>query len=392
MFIGDAAYHRIDIGFNSMYLKIYSQDYQCAKAIEFTIPIDFDRLCVIVPRAGKIPRWLRTFYYFHPAIWVCLVITHVIVALVWYLIRNFRARPEAKTRRTPGYSTLLLTTFFLFIGAPVNIKPGQIERILLAAFLILGVTVMGTFTGTLYHSFTTEMYYDDIANLKILDESDLAIGTASPNLKDVFGLNETADDRPEIKSLRKKMKVMRSERTSTIEKTAYHRNVASLSRGHSFSVSKYRYVDETGESLIHLVPECPRAYYLAYVMPRKSFYMKRINRILRRLDQAGLPQLWNEVTTDRFINIVTSTANTTATNVGQVPFNLEDLQTAFMLLIMGHTIAVCIFAGEMAYAKKFRHCENKSQARLNARFRAMDHAFRALRTFESGHSRNRFIR
>lgn len=360
---GDAAYHRIDIGFNSMYMKIYEPNETEPTTTELTVPIDFDRLCVVVPRAREIPRWLRTFHYFHPAIWVCLILTQILVSLVWYLLRNFDRSSGSPRGARIGYDTIVVDTFLVFIGAPVKMNPSQAERMFISAFLLFGITVMGMFAGTLYHSFSSKMRYREMSNLKEVDKSGIEIGTTSPNLQDVFGLEEIPDDSDEVRSLRRKFKVTTYKNVSTIERTAHQRSIASLSRENSFRVIRHRYVDADGDSLLHLVRDCPRSYYLSYVLPKDSAYIDRLNDLIMRLREAGLPQLWNSVTTNQLIISESTAANARRDKDVHKSFNMRDMQTAFLLLVMGYVVSACVLIGEVIYHRRSESCRTKGTTR-----------------------------
>ena len=341
-----------------MYLKFYAKSAKNVQAIQFTNPLSFDQLCVVVPRAPKVPRWLRTFYYFHPAIWICIILNQITVSFVWYIIRNFinQIRESSSTASKKSYRSLLVDTFIIFVGAPLNnLKISHIERIIVASLLMFGLTIMGIFTGTLYHNFTNEMYYKEMNTLKEVDASGINVTTGAPNLQDVFGVDDD-NDAEEVVNLRNKLQIISLDGIEHIHKTAHDRNVASLARLNTFSFLNNRYIDDTGASLIHLVPECPRSYYLSYVLPKDSIYVKRLDELIRRLQESGLPTLWDSVTTRKLIHNEQMTNKDRLHKVksSRASFNMTDMQTSFFLLFIGNSIAVCTFILELVYYKKLK--------------------------------------
>lgn len=78
---------RTDICFESFFIKKYSNDVK--EDIEFSVYMDFDRVCVIVPKATKIPKGLRTYHFFPLSVWICSILSQVFVYLTWYFLQLF---------------------------------------------------------------------------------------------------------------------------------------------------------------------------------------------------------------------------------------------------------------------------------------------------------------
>jgi hypothetical protein len=89
-------------------------------------------------------------------------------------------------------------------------------------------------------------------------------------------------------------------------------------------------------------------YYLSYLLPKNSILHERINTLIGRLNQAGLPSFWNKriiqafVAQKRLLVKQKLARNKKRTN-GFVPFNLSDVQSAFYMLLIGLLISTIVF-------------------------------------------------
>lgn len=350
-FIGDVAYHRIHASFNSQYVKKYlagNQKFKTSLDVEFTVPVDWDRVCIIVPSSEEIPRWLRTFFYFHPAIWLCLLVAVILATIVWHLFRNYHhSASNDYSKYDKNYLAVFIDTFMLLVGAPIRTIKVSGERILIGGLALLGLTIMGAFTGTLYHSFTNEIFYRPIETLEELDTSGLTIATSSPNLGDIFGPNNHLEKSSSstLSRLANKIKNVENDNISTIEKTAFKRNVAAIYREDVFLIEQHRYVNFKGRSLVHLVPDCPQSYYLAYLMPANSIFLDRFNYIITALREAGIIHFWNDNTIQHSINskIISTKSGKDQTLEDPKPFSVHDMQTCFLVLAIGLVVSFIVF-------------------------------------------------
>lgn len=117
----------------------------------------------------------------------------------------------------------------------------------------------------------------------------------------------------------------------------------------------FRYFDELGNDMIHLVEECPRAYALAYILARKSPFAPRINDLILRTSQAGLffkwyrEQAWNTTLSTRQTRLAQIAAADDSKLVKKITIN--DLIIGFYILLVGNIISVTVFIIEVAYKK-----------------------------------------
>ncbi|XP_029161062.1 uncharacterized protein LOC114932827 [Nylanderia fulva] len=341
--IGDVVHGRTDICFESFFIKKYSIG--VVEDVYFSVYMDFDRICVIVPKAKKIPKGVRMYHFFPLSVWIVSMLSQTFVYLTWYFLQIFTPGRTEKIR----FGTMIYRSILLNAGCPQKLPKTNSERILLSGLLLSNITVAGFFTGLLYNSFAHDMYYPDIDTLRDLDTSGLTIALASRSLNDIFDddINSTL-----MRSLRSKLRYGEN----AVPNAAYYRNGSGLAKGNYFPAFNEQYVDVNGNSLIHLVKECPGTFFLSYLLPKNSILQEAINVLIGQLNQAGLTLLWSkkdiqsQTVKERALSKEKLVKNELRTN-SFVPFNLSDVQSSFYMLLLGLFISTIVFFHEKGWLK-----------------------------------------
>lgn len=102
---------------------------------------------------------------------------------------------------------------------------------------------------------------------------------------------------------------------------------------------------------IHILYIHLGTYYLSYLLPRNSILRERINTLIGRLNQAGLPKLWNQHTIQQLIlrKRLLTKQNENKKMIKKddfVAFKLSDVQTSFYMLLIGLSLSTIIFFHE----------------------------------------------
>lgn len=345
----DVLFHRADVAINSRFVTEIN-----VTEVEFMYPIYCDQFCVICPKALKVPQSLAIFLSFNPIVWVAFILVNFLCGYTWYLFKKWALqkkrmgvlRIKSHEKYSPEYdrcSVLSVEIWLIMLSGPSPKMPFRTaERLFMSACLLANVIIAGTFQGTLTTSFSTSSYYSDISTLADLDESGLHVGTTSRSLGNIFG-DDDDNGSPLMQSLSRKFDVLK---LPAIVRTAYRRDVCGVERAADINLimtTKYELND--GSPLLHLVPECPRTYYLAYIVKRGWPFLSTFSMAIRRFSEAGLMEKWIKEPEDAIIlnHRITSIAEET----GSKPFSLIDMQTSFYILGMGHIICTVVFLIEI---------------------------------------------
>ncbi|XP_018374121.1 PREDICTED: uncharacterized protein LOC108768249 isoform X3 [Trachymyrmex cornetzi] len=139
--IGDIVYGRTDICFISFFVKKYSISPK--EDVDFSTYVDFDRICMVVPKATKIPKGIRIYHFFPLSIWICLMLTHIFTYLIWYFLQVF----TPKRMRKRSLRATIYRSFLLNAGCPQKLPNTNAERILLSGVFLVNVTLVGIFNA-----------------------------------------------------------------------------------------------------------------------------------------------------------------------------------------------------------------------------------------------------
>ncbi|PSN55153.1 Ionotropic receptor [Blattella germanica] len=308
--LGDILYNKADFSANTRFIKDYA-----TPDIEFTSPVMFDNLCIIVPKAELLPHWLAPFRAFTFQVFYVIFLTYLTCSIIYYTLKHSLATPIS-------VSECLFELFPVFLSLSVVRMPRSVsEKSLLISCLAFGMIISALFQSRLVTVISKEDFAPDINTLEELAESGLSVGTRSLNLLDESPL------------LKNKLLLLSTE-DSVIGNIAFRRNIAGMTRLSSAQIHVLEYLNNDGSPQLHIVKECLRFYALAYVVEKGSPLLKRMNQILWRLIESGLIKRWTEESV-----FFRGGANVSTLRV----FSLEDLQLAFLLLAGGLGIAVFIF-------------------------------------------------
>lgn len=326
--LGDVAYKRIDISGNGMFYGDYNDS---DDLIEFTIPVNNDMLCVVVPKAQEIPQWIKMFHCFKPKTWIILFLICTICILFWLIVKHDVKRSSSK---------LVLEIIAIFLTVSISLSTRSYHRIFLAFCMSYTVIITSIFQGSLVKSFSTKSYYDDINTLEDLDQSGLRIGTS---LK-IFSNSTTLLTSLESKKIWLNI--------SALERAAFYRDVAGVERKQDANLlinTKYKR-DDDGYPLLHLMKECPSSVFIAFIVPNGSPYLNRFNYVLYKFTEAGLLEKWYRDVIDAFLWENLKEEKCYFSNEKK-PFKFKDVKAAFFLLIFGHIVACLILFIEVRYKK-----------------------------------------
>lgn len=321
--IGDILYDRADISLNSRFVKLYGTN-----DIEFTLPVGFDNLCVIVPKAKRLPKWLAFFRVFNSHVKFALVCVYVGCSITSRILQKMHSHFK-RVRKDSSLFNTFIEMLPPFLSLPLIRMPSfSYQKVFVMTCFVFGMIIASIFQGRLVTVLSKPDYYPDINTLEELDASGLVIGTGSPNLiEDTFSTEESSL----IKHLRNKIKYYNLS-SSVMSYVAKQQNMSALNRLSNAIHSLHHFHNSDGTFQLHIVKECPRTYSLAYIIPKGSPFLSRINNIIAQFVESGIIDKWNE---DTRFNMTAFQRCKYSSNDSPKVFSLEDLQMPFLILVCG---------------------------------------------------------
>jgi len=350
--IGDILYDRADIALNSRFVKLYGTN-----DIEFTLPVGFDNLCVVVPKAKRLPKWLAIFRVFNSHVQFALVCVYVGCSIISRILQKMHSHFKRVHKDISLFDTCI-EMLPPFLSLPLIRMPSSShQKVFVMTCFVFGMIIASIFQGKLVTVLSKPDYYADINTLEELDASGLVIGTGSPNLiADTFSTEESSL----IKHLRDKIAYFNVSQ-SVMSHVAEHQNMSALNRLSNAIYGIHLFHNSDGTLQLHIVKECPRTYSLAYIIPKGSPFLLRINNIIAQFVESGIIDKWNE---DTRFNMTAFKRHKYSSNDSNKVFSLEDLQMPFLILVcglFGSAITFCVELTAQYVARcKVTKCQKKS--------------------------------
>lgn len=162
---------RTHVTFIGHFLNDYGTD-----DIEYMFPYFFDKLCIVAPKAPRIPGWMAIFQCYDITVWISLLIMNSLCGGFWYILKRTPARfginmssplniqlndliksninrdpverrIQLKRRKQSGsLGEAFINMWFIMVSGPLRKLPyRKIERIFLATCFFSNVIFIGTF-------------------------------------------------------------------------------------------------------------------------------------------------------------------------------------------------------------------------------------------------------
>lgn len=369
-------HHESDLAITGFFVKDY-----LTRDIEFTVTMGSDELCCVVQKAKKIPPFLLPLSCFKPILWLLIFLSMVVTASFWigirrinetelfmWYYRKFKSRSDNsmavvvdrfnrqhRSIRSPNYQYIQIAvdTVILTISAPLRrFSEVPSERYLVASLCLISMIFVSIFQSTLATIFIKPSFYKDILSLKDLDNSHLKIGIKyQAIIDDIFPMNTTKV----IESLKKKLFLLENKKLSTLPLIGATGKMATATRKTTLGLDNAIFI--TNHSCF-MVPECPRIYGLAYVLPRHSPLLDRVNSILLRLLSGGIINKWIDQMYYNQTWIDIKRYGRSDTRNFKV-LEVRDFELSYFILTIGVGLGAIIFIGEILWPKFKKRKESK---------------------------------
>lgn len=339
-----------------------------------------DELCVVVRKAARIPSELLPLMIFDELLWGSLFFAGMMIGTAWSLIRfmnNVIRQPTSSLDRikfyreaynfsrfvstqsqTRQYIQVYIDTWLLFLSIPMRkFTRVQNERIFISTVCLVSMIFMSMYQSGLATVFLRPLYFKDISSLEQLDASGSTIKVKYAGyLTDVFP-NDSTDV---FKSLHQKMRLVNTE-TSSMDLVTESKKVATITRKSTTLLDNSKYF--MTKQLYLIDKECPKNYFLAYMVPTHSVYLERINEILMNIQRYGLIMKWiNEINFKATLVNMKSYGGSESTSSTKV-LSLDDLKFPFFIWICGNSLGVASIAVELLIRlvkSNIKHAKKKS--------------------------------
>ncbi|CAG9859322.1 unnamed protein product [Phyllotreta striolata] len=314
--LGKLVRQEIDFAGNSRFVDT-------RKGIEYTVAIYTEEMCIVVPKSPMKPSWLEIFGCFDTKVWLLILVIEIISLGFWYKFQEC------------GYSWMVAFAISITVAAPLP-KTWRFKY-LLVVFMLYSVIISTIFEGNLVKSFGTVQYYPDMT-LDDFINSDMKIHTSYIHIFDDSGMEK-------YEKLKAKIVDSTGSKVSSVHMIEKDNRRAALIRKSDAKFPKILFADDPK---LHVIPECPRMYLLAFAVQKNSPYLWEINRSMVKLSEGGFVDKWKR---DMWYRALLNHSNESREDFeGAKALPLHDIAYAFYIPLGGSLVAFVVFVLEYIIA------------------------------------------
>ncbi|XP_046662560.1 uncharacterized protein LOC124355428 [Homalodisca vitripennis] len=334
--IRDIVMGNADISFNGHFLLDYK-----INEIKLTHMVFMDKICFVVAMPSYKSHYTAITNIFCPSVWGLITFLYFIMIFLYYGIQYIV--------RSKNQNYKMTDLFFLFyelliFGGSSSIRADIIsKKFLLGSLLITLLILNNTFQSSLVTVLSKPVRNPFINSLEDIINSNLALQSERA---------ESLWSDPDFVQLLNTLRKRKLKENNFVRLVRFPITKIQLYRNYVV----YR---KNMTEYLHTVPDCIVSYFLAYVVPKTSPFLNKINSYLLRFQESGLHLQWFDNGT-QYILLRTyyPLINEHLVEAQAKIFTMEDLAFVFTLLLIGLFLSVAVFIVEHIIGDKCRSNKN----------------------------------
>lgn len=336
----------------------FVKDY-LTRDFEFTLPVYMDDLCCYVQKAKRIPQSIVPLFAVHIDIWLGFLLVGIVCPPIWMLLRrinlflNIQIDSKMPVRASFGkpfqYMRIFIDTWVVWVRVNiVRYPPYFSERIFVISLCLVSVIFGALFESSLATVYIKPLRYADINSLEELNEAISKIFIKHAAMKDDLFAGHSSEI---YKSLNEKLILVAELEERLIEVMSKRGGFAAVTRSSSLDLVDIRYFQT---QKIHKIKECPKQYFISFLLAKHSPYEDVINVNLLKVVQGGFFNYWigdskhqAKIKMHKFPDYLEASAG----YVWKV-LTLNDLQLSFIAWSLGVILSFVSLGIELLLRKK----------------------------------------
>ncbi|XP_065354468.1 uncharacterized protein Ir100a [Calliphora vicina] len=356
--LGRLIRNETDIAMSGFFVKDY-----LTRDVHFSVPVYMDKLCCYVIKSKRIPQSILPLYAVDESIWLVYMSVGLLSSFVWMLLRRlnlcigrcdnkrvtFKTTLSSSSSLRFQYLNIFKDTWVLwFRMIIVRFPPYNAERIFAISLCLVSVIIGALLESSLATVYIRPRYYKDINTLEELENANLKIFIKHAAMRDDLfrGQNTRL-----YNSLDERVMLVGEPEERLISIMSKRGGFVAVTREFSLLIADiYYFITKK----IHIIPECPKTYHIAYLYTKNSPYEETFNVALLQFLAAGLIEQWIDESRHEALCQIHNFDDYIAESSYQwKAFQINDLQLAFYVLIFGNICAALLFFAEYIVYKKF---------------------------------------
>jgi hypothetical protein len=297
-----------------------------------------------VPCSDRYPRWSSIFRILSVELWIVLIMSIVFAAISTTLVGRYSCTSEWQVYKTLASS--LTKVWAVILGVSVSTMPRAPSlRWLFLAWVCFSIAFNTVFQAFLTTYLIDSGYKTPIQSMDELLDSGIKLAYL-PGYDYIFNKGDKTEA-SKVKRNRLDCPLFKV----CVDWAKYHKNVSILlidmEAENDYALGTY--IGENSEPLIcKLEDGVVLAMGLTMVMFHGDPLVKRVTEIVDRVVEAGLYNFWISLSLDK-VAILSGKKALVHPLDGYYSFNMDHLQPAFYLLLMGWCVSVICFVIELLY-------------------------------------------
>ncbi|XP_050538126.1 ionotropic receptor 21a-like isoform X2 [Daktulosphaira vitifoliae] len=268
-----------DIAFNGVLLM----DYSTNANVQFTTVVQYEELCFVVPKAGKMSQWRAIFTAFQAQLWCLLAVSYFMSIVAWSLIKRTTDMPYT----TMG---LAINLFQVFLMVPLHRMPNNVpERLIVISAVVFGFITSTSLQAVMVKYISIPKYEKNINTVQEVYDTGLPILSSSKSLANMFKntTNEYIYDEMYDRFILKQKSI----NVDILGEVSNKKNYIAIGRKRDL-LEKMTEYKENNEVILHIVEECPWSLYISYLISRQAVYRKTVDELIAKLFEGGIIDSW----------------------------------------------------------------------------------------------------
>ncbi|XP_048510265.1 uncharacterized protein LOC125500696 [Athalia rosae] len=249
----------------------------------------YDTECITwgVPR---IVRWSNNVVWveFTPKVWAIVGMIFAIGCATGYA--SHRIDSSAGVKRGTGIAATVFDVVSIHLGNTVAKVPISLGgRFMLMAYLYYATVLTTAYKTSLASILTTEKGTPMVVDMHDILKLNLSIGGSRYD----FDILRDQENGSEVISRLVERFVVNNNDSATLRRLKMENNFAFLARGSSLDDERGKSVRSNGSVTFDVFNTCVLSYHTVMVIRKESFLREPINRVIRRLSEAGILKHWD---------------------------------------------------------------------------------------------------
>ncbi|CAH0383768.1 unnamed protein product [Bemisia tabaci] len=353
---------------------------------DFSVSVDTRSLCFATPHSGFMSQGLVIFKSFSPLVWTLIVITIVCFWIILGIFHYLQCKvfyffyPDAESEFYRNSSPLFTVYAYFMCGSPGNLRLGHLltGKVLFVIFSFSAIIITNAFLGCMTTLLSKRVQYPEIDSLKALEESELFIQILSSDVEleqemfyqqnqsevlsaklvsnlydycyaefgewfmNYLGISEDDESSADSNFIKNRMVEIRKNILSMAAMDAVMISVPFSSIRKENVLMRHGFQVETE---YHLMEECLVTYPVMFPFLKNSFLYDKLNRIINQNLETGHTRRMMEKYDAWAMRFPSEGRD--AEDAEPKPYDLNDLQSAFIGLIIGLFVSFLTFVGEL---------------------------------------------